>query len=123
MEPDGVVIVLGKLATHAQHLVVVQLRNVIAHLVALFEAVVMLIVSDQMLVVPKTAVVVLDWRLVVDWVNCSKELYNYRLADADPGFDIGLNALNILPVGGSLRFRGVEAIVAEDLNASRDALA
>ena len=92
-EPNGLVVVLQKLALHAQNLDLVQLGDVVGHLVALLQTVLELVALDKLNIVAECAIVVLN---AVAWVldlQGSVKFDDDGLTDADARLEAGLHRL------------------------------
>ena len=100
-EPDSLVFVLDELALHAQDLNVVQLCHEICHFVALLQAVLVLIVLNQVDIVANFAVSILDQRSWIFPVHWGVEHYNDGLTDAKFRFNARLHAGDVHGAAGT----------------------
>ena len=98
-KPYGPILILRKLSPHLQYLRLMHLLHVVAHLVALDHAIlVVLPVLNHFDLIPEPLEVIGYLSLRVVMIQGCVELDHNGCAAAYPGFDIGLNVDNTLPV-------------------------
>lgn len=84
-------------ATHAEHLKLVELRDVVAHLVDLLEAVLLVVAPDEVLVLPEGSEIVLDGLVRICFIEGSEELHYHGSTTAQLRADVSLDTINLGP--------------------------
>lgn len=97
LEPDGVVVVFHELALHPQDLDVIQLRNVIGHLVALFHTEHLFVFLDELFIITELAEIELDFAMRSVHINWSEEVNNEWSSTTNLCLDTGLDDVDSLP--------------------------
>ncbi len=92
-EPNCLVVIFQELTLHAQNFDFVQLKDIVGHFVALFEAIFEFVRLDELNVVAKTFVVVLNARTRITQVDWSEELDYERLSDSPLRLNACLNTV------------------------------
>lgn len=108
-EPDWFVVIFKKFASHLQYLDWIYLWDKVAHLVALLQTILILILHQELNVLTDSFKIILDFRIWLNGVNWGIEVDDQLFANTFLGLNACLNIINFGPLG--FRLFGLEELV------------
>ena len=94
-KPNSAVNILRKFSAHANDFVAINLLNVEAYFVALLQAVLLLVISNEVLVLAQRLVVIINYFLIVISIKRGYKLNKNGRPTSNLRPDIGLNRVNL----------------------------